>query len=43
MSQLVREALEKSLRPRAKSFGLGSSKTIARETTDLYEPDPWRS
>ena len=43
---LVREAAEekaRSYRPKAKSFGLGSSKTTGRELTDLYEPDPWRS
>jgi hypothetical protein len=46
MGQLIREALEEKLRnqrPKAKSFGLGSSNTTARETIDLYEPDPWRS
>jgi len=46
MGQLVREALEEKLRnerPRAKSFGLGASKTTARQTGELYEPDPWRS
>jgi hypothetical protein len=43
---LLREAAEEkaqSHRPKAKSFGLGSSEATARETIDSYEPDPWRS
>jgi len=46
IGQLVREALEEKLRnerPKAKSFGLGASRTTARQTGELYEPDPWRS
>jgi len=46
MGQLIREALEdkvKSERPKAKSFGLGSSRETGRDVSHLYEPDPWRS